>query len=159
MYNVGARNAFYTLRGDGSIQVLYATVDRRHAAKLTGTLETARVPRLESRATFPSCNATQQTAITSAITAATNYASTSFSALSAEVGDSVRYTTWFGTYTAARHDKVLSHFTAIHKNDFSSFTFNCKCAYPGAYAYVYPSVSVSLSMSPDGLSYNPRSCN
>ncbi|TFK19572.1 zincin [Coprinopsis marcescibilis] len=140
IYNIGARNAFYVLQGDGSIQVLHANVDRRHAAKLSGTLEKVHSSRIKSRATFPNCSASQQTAVKLAITAATNYATSSFLTSSAEVAATARYTTWFGNYTATRHDKVLSHFTAIHKNDFSTFVFNCKCSYPGAYAYVYPSI-------------------
>ncbi|CAE7223212.1 unnamed protein product, partial [Rhizoctonia solani] len=54
-----------------------------------------------------------------------------------------RYTTWFGSYTAARLSTVRSHFTAIG-TDATSSTYDCTTCkstsgidYDSTYAYVY----------------------
>jgi peptidyl-Lys metalloendopeptidase len=45
---------------------------------------------------------------------------------------------WFGTYTAARHTTVTSHYQKISSHDFNSYKFDCTCTESGTYAYVYP---------------------
>lgn len=59
--------------------------------------------------------------------------------LTSHTSASTRYTTWFGTYTTARHNTVLDHFTKISGNTFSSYTYDCTCADSGVYAFVDPS--------------------
>ncbi|CDO73189.1 hypothetical protein BN946_scf185007.g244 [Trametes cinnabarina] len=51
---------------------------------------------------------------------------------------SSRYTTWFGSYTSSHHNTVLSHYTKMNGNNYSSFTYDCTCTDPSTYAYVYP---------------------
>ena len=58
--------------------------------------------------------------------------------LTANTQGTDRYTTWFGEYSADRHDTVLSHFQKLHEGDFGSFTYNCECTEEGVFAYVNP---------------------
>lgn len=49
-----------------------------------------------------------------------------------------RYTTWFGTYTAARWNKVMSNYDAIKEAvRYEDIVFDCGCN-ENYYAYVYP---------------------
>ena len=65
--------------------------------------------------------------------------------LTANTQGTDRYTTWFGEYSADRHDTVLSHFQKLHEGDFGSFTYNCECTEEGVFAYVNPDECVFLS--------------
>ena len=86
------------------------------------------------------CSASQQTTIQQAVAAATSYATQANSYLSSTPpSGTLRYTTWFGTFTSARWSTVQSHF-ANEQSAFSTqaLTLDCKCKKPSVYAYVYP---------------------
>jgi len=55
-------------------------------------------------------------------------------------GASSLYTTWFGSHTSSRFNKVVSDFGAINGNIRRS-RYACDRTCPGVYAYVYPSDS------------------
>ena len=136
-YNILTRKAFYIVNSDSTVSTLLADVDS-HAAKISGKLAVARRT-LVKRATFTGCNSTQQILLLSAAKDAQNYTSGAFSYASSHNSSTPRYTTWFGAYTAARHSTVISHFSNINANNFSSYEFDCStCTEPDTYAYVYP---------------------
>ncbi|MBY0574362.1 MAG: peptidase M35 [Undibacterium sp.] len=85
------------------------------------------------------CTASQKSSLVSAVTAATNYAQSSKTYLSATPSATPRFTTWFGTYSATNWGTIKTHFT----NEVSAFTtkpltLDCSCTTAGTYAYVYP---------------------
>jgi fibronectin type 3 domain-containing protein len=88
--------------------------------------------------TFTGCSSSQQTDLTSARTAAGNYAS---EAKTSSAFQGPRYVWWFGTYDKTRHDLIVSHYTAISKavDTASPMHFDCStCTHTDWYAYVYP---------------------
>ncbi|GGC15760.1 M35 family metallo-endopeptidase [Pseudoduganella buxea] len=87
--------------------------------------------------TFSSCSASQQTSITSAMSAAKTMANGSVNYLNAGTRGT-RYTKWFGTYDAGRYSTVKSHFANI-KNALDTKPINVDCSCKESYfAYVYP---------------------
>jgi len=86
---------------------------------------------------FTKCTTSQQSTITSAMSAASTMANSSNSYMQANLSGQ-RYTKWFGTYDAGRYATVKSHFTAI-KDAFDNkpVTVDCGCK-KTYYAYVYP---------------------
>ena len=137
-YNIHTRKAFYIVNSDSTISTLLANVDS-HAAKISGKLAVARRA-LVKRAPYNGCTPSQQSLLVSAASAAQNYASDALSYAESHASSTPRYTTWFGAYTTARYSTVISHFSNINNNTFSSYTFDCStCARPSAYAYVYAS--------------------
>jgi len=135
-YNIHTRKAFYIVNPDSTISTLLADVDS-HAAKVSGKLAVARRT-LVKRATFDGCNPSRQSLLADAAKAAQNYAGGAFSYARSHTSSTPRYTTWFGAYTAARHDTVVSHFSKINGNDFSSYKFDCTCTEADVYAFVNP---------------------
>ncbi|CAA7268025.1 unnamed protein product [Cyclocybe aegerita] len=115
-------STFYIVKDDDSIGIVHAEETSAYTAQLSGNLAIARRD--------------EQTAINSAVAAAETYASSSYNYLVGISATTNRYSTWFGTYTAARKSTVQSHFNLINGNDFSSFTYDCTCT-DSAYAYVY----------------------
>ncbi len=95
---------------------------------------------------FTNCSASRQTTIRSAITAATSYATSANTYLSATPSATQRFQKWFGAYSAAtasvytsRWNTVKTHFSATEdafKN--KAVTVDCSCTDTGTYAYVYP---------------------
>lgn len=85
------------------------------------------------------CTTTQKSTLASAVTAATNYASSSATYLSGTPSGTPRYTTWFGAYTLSRWNTAQDHFVKA-RNAFQSaaLTLDCSCKDTGTYAYVYP---------------------
>ena len=86
---------------------------------------------------FSRCTTSQQSAVISAMSAATNMASDSDAYMTRGVIGS-RYTKWFGTSTSTRVAKVKTNFVAI-KDAFVNkpVTVDCGCN-KTYYAYVYP---------------------
>ncbi|TFK72459.1 zincin [Pluteus cervinus] len=139
-YDVEARNVFHIIQDDSKLDTIYAN-NEAHTAKVVGTL-TSRATLtgyLGKRATFNACTATQQSQLNQAASAAQTYAATGSQYLKGHTAATTRYTTWFGTYTTARHNTVTSHFGNIEGYPFSSYTFDCTCTDTGTFAYVYPS--------------------
>ncbi|KAL1696007.1 hypothetical protein GGG16DRAFT_44080 [Schizophyllum commune] len=135
-YTFDAAKSFFHLADDGTFKTVEANTSV-HSAKLAGKLAVSR-PRVTRRAEFEGCSDDQQSQINDAVGAATDYAANAFDYLTANTQGTDRYTTWFGEYSADRHDTVLSHFQKLHEGDFGSFTYNCECTEEGVFAYVYP---------------------
>ena len=137
-YDIHARNAFSIVNADSTISTLYADSEA-HSAHVSGKLVVPRpTATLARRATYVGCTAAEKTSLVSAASAAQAYAAAASSYAVANTAATTRYTTWFGAYTAARHTTVVSHYTKISANTFSSFTFDCTCTEADTYAYVYP---------------------
>lgn len=82
------------------------------------------------------CSNSEQNTIMSALSAAKDMANDSVSYLNGNSGS--RYTTWFGSYTSSRWNKVASNFDAIKDAlDNKPKTFDCSCN-QSYFAYVYP---------------------
>jgi peptidyl-Lys metalloendopeptidase len=86
---------------------------------------------------YASCTASQQTTISSAISAAKTMSGSGVTYMAnATMGP--RYTKWFGTVTSTRQATVKSHFTAIKDAfDTKPVVVDCSCK-QNYYAYVYP---------------------
>lgn len=85
------------------------------------------------------CTASQITQLQSAVTAATNYSTSSATYLSGISSGTARYTTWFGTYSAANRATALDHFQkAANAFQTQALTLDCSCKKKGTFAYVYP---------------------
>lgn len=86
---------------------------------------------------FSNCTASQQSTISSAISAAKTMTDGSVTYL-ANGTAGARYSKWFGAYTSARYATVQSHFNAIKDGfDNKPVVVDCKCK-QNYYAYVYP---------------------
>lgn len=83
-----------------------------------------------------SCSNSEQTTLLSALDAAKTMTNDSVSYLNGN--SSTRYTTWFGTYSSARWNKVSGNFDAIKDGlDNKPKTLDCSCN-QRYFAYVYP---------------------
>ena len=58
---------------------------------------------------------------------------------SAHTAATDRFTTWFGAYSAADHNTIVTHFTNLNSNNYSAYAFDCYCTDSGVYAYSSPS--------------------
>ncbi|KAL4246974.1 secreted metalloproteinase M35 [Abortiporus biennis] len=136
-YTVEANNLFhYVDPATNKAVPIYANAEV-HSAKVAGQLAVARNT-LTKRATFTGCSSSQQSGLNAAAPAAQTYAANALSYLQAHTSSTSRYTTWFGTYTSSRHSTVLTHYTNLNSNTYSSYHFDCTCTDSGTYAYVYP---------------------
>lgn len=87
---------------------------------------------------FVGCSNTQQSSVSSGVTAARAMASDSNSYLAANRQGS-RYTTWFGSYSSTRYATLKSNFTKIADALANrALVFDCSTCTQNAYAYVYP---------------------
>jgi len=86
---------------------------------------------------YTNCTASQQTSISSALSAATTMATSGVNYMNGTHG--ARYTKWFGALNATRESTIKSHFAAI-KDAFvtKAIVVDCSCTDAGTYAYVYP---------------------
>jgi peptidyl-Lys metalloendopeptidase len=83
------------------------------------------------------CSNSEQNAVLAGLDAAKSMTNSSVSYLNGSPGP--RYTTWFGTYSSARWNKVAGNFDAIKDAlDNKPKVFDCSCN-QSYYAYVYPS--------------------
>lgn len=95
---------------------------------------------------FTNCSSSQQSGVSSAFSAATNYATNSKNYLLARTYNTVgaRYTTWFGSSTSSNFNTVKSHFTAIEDAFLNKpVTVDCGCT-DNYYAYVYPTQAYKI---------------
>ncbi|KAH8822267.1 peptidyl-Lys metalloendopeptidase [Flagelloscypha sp. PMI_526] len=93
-------------------------------------------PFFQGHETFVGCSADQKTAIMSAADGARILASLTYSYIASTTTGTPRYKTWFGAYDSTRRGTVLSHFKALHRNDFLGFTYDCTCNDDSLYAWV-----------------------
>lgn len=106
------------------------------------TVDQARRRTRAKAAAFQGCSASQQTQVQEAHTRAGQLTAFAILALGgtkeANRASSQRYTTWFGTYTAARYSTVQNNFSKIlGALDNETVTYHCDCS-DNYYAYVYP---------------------
>ncbi|KAF7307716.1 Peptidyl-Lys metalloendopeptidase [Mycena kentingensis (nom. inval.)] len=137
-YDIVAANKLQYVAADGSLATIYAeAAGGMHTAAISGELAIARRSNLGKRATYNGCSSSRQTALASAATSAQTYASGAVTYLTAATSSTTRYTTWFGTWTSSRRSTVLSHYTNIANQGYTSYTYDCTCT-DSSYAYVYP---------------------
>ncbi|KAF5316045.1 hypothetical protein D9619_006759 [Psilocybe cf. subviscida] len=139
-YDIHANNAFLIVNESNTVSTISADSEA-HTIKVAGRsnkLAAVHHAPIAKRASYNGCTSSQQTAVVSAASAAQSYASSAYSYASSHSSSTNRYTTWFGTFTTARHSTVLSHFQNLNSNTFSNFTFDCTCTDIDTYAYVYP---------------------
>lgn len=129
-------NVFYNVGDNGEMMPIYADT-QAHSVSLSGQLAIA-PSRVSKRAMFNECSSSQQSALNSAAAAAKTYATSALSYANSHTSATSKYTTWFGTFTTARHNTVVSHYSRISSSEFNTFTFDCTCTDSGTYAYVYP---------------------
>ncbi|KAF9051379.1 hypothetical protein BJ165DRAFT_1400905 [Panaeolus papilionaceus] len=139
-YDITANNLFYVVDESSNIVPIHAThASDAHKANLTGRLSAPRPSdnSLSKRASFVSCSSTRQSQLNTAISSAQSYAASALSYLNSHTSSTSRFTTWFGTYSAAHHTTVTSHFSLISGGSYASFTYDCTCTDANTYAYVY----------------------
>ncbi|KAL1951282.1 hypothetical protein VTO73DRAFT_431 [Trametes versicolor] len=138
-YTVEPSNLFHFVDPTTSEPVEIRADAEAHVAAVSGRLAIARRSQFSKRETYVGCSTSQKSALTTAAPNALTYATNAKSYLTANTAATTRYTTWFGAYTTARHSTVLSHFTNLAGNSYSTFTYDCTCTDSGVYAFVDPS--------------------
>lgn len=114
-------------------------------------------PAIERRVLTPaynSCSVDEQTDILAAANVAEQLVITAVEDLTGLAVDaragSPRYSTWFGEYTEARFNRVVSNFesmeTALQEE---TLRFDCGCDEQGTYAYVYPNRPYDIFLCPE----------
>ncbi|PFH49566.1 hypothetical protein AMATHDRAFT_76123 [Amanita thiersii Skay4041] len=139
-YRIHPNNVFHAINECDETVIIYADI-QHHIAKLSGTLAVThpKAPTdVERNPKFSSCSSSQQAQIVTTIPVVQHYAKQAYNDLVSHMGDTSRYTTWFGRYDDHRHLTVQTHFNKIQSNDFSEYTYDCSCSRPGVFAYVYP---------------------
>ncbi|CAE6428808.1 unnamed protein product [Rhizoctonia solani] len=146
-YKFAAKNVFNYVDASGEVKTIEAS-SNSNQFKLAGKLVapgSARKTRALSKrvVSYSGCSSSQQTLVSAAATASNTYVSNVNTYLSGISSGTTRYTTWFGSYTAARLSTVRSHYTAIG-TDATSTTYDCTTCqntagidYDSTYAYVY----------------------
>ncbi|KAJ6514644.1 peptidyl-Lys metalloendopeptidase [Mycena vulgaris] len=124
-----ATNALVTIFADAA--------DAAHTASISGELAIARRSALGKRIAYQSCSTSEKSALVSAAAAAQTYANNAKSYLTSNTASTTRWVTWFGTYTAAHHTTVLSHYTKMAAAAYADYTYDCTCTDSDTYAYVY----------------------
>ncbi|KAI0830740.1 peptidyl-Lys metalloendopeptidase [Trametes gibbosa] len=137
-YTVEPVNLFHFVDPETNEAVPIRADTETHVAAVKGKLAVTRpTPTITKRATYSGCSTSQKSALASAAPAAQSYAANAYSYLSTHTAASPRYTTWFGAYTSSRHSTVLSHFSNLNGNDYTSYTYDCTCTEADTYAFVY----------------------
>ncbi|CAE6431441.1 unnamed protein product [Rhizoctonia solani] len=149
-YKFAAKNIFNYVDASGELKIIEAS-SNSNQFKLAGKLaapssssKTRAARGLSKRVvSYSGCTSSQQTLISAAATASNTYVANANTYLNGISSGTTRYTTWFGSYTAARLSTVRSHFTAIG-TDATSSTYDCTTCkstsgidYDSTYAYVY----------------------
>ncbi len=114
-------------------------------------------PSIERRILTPAynnCSVQEQSDILAATEVAEQLTTTAVQDLNGlavdERSGSPRYSTWFGSYTEARFDRVVSNFESLEtalQNE--TMRFDCGCDESGTYAYVYPSRPYDIFLCPE----------
>ncbi|KDQ13796.1 hypothetical protein BOTBODRAFT_33232 [Botryobasidium botryosum FD-172 SS1] len=158
-YVITARESFTHVDPSGNVGSIVATQGAPATLSLSGALVDVpplrRSFRFSRRASFVNCTAAQQTQINQATPQAQTYAKNALAYLKTVKAATPRYTTWFGAFNTTRFDTVVSHFTNISSNSFSSFTYDCSCPptepgddVSGLFAYVDPEVFGYINLCP-----------
>ncbi|KZV90495.1 peptidyl-Lys metalloendopeptidase [Exidia glandulosa HHB12029] len=133
-YSIEPASSAFLISTASGIQEIYADT-LAHTARISGTLAVER-PAVSKRATFVGCSSSRQTLINTAATNAQSYAAESYAYLTNHTSSTTRYTTWFGTYTDARHTTVTTHYSNLSSRSYASYTYDCTCT-EDYYAYTY----------------------
>jgi len=91
--------------------------------------------------TYSGCSASQASSIRTALNAAESYANSALQYVNSQSGVTVRYNTWYGTFSTTNRLTLKSHLTKIQSAiSTKTISFDCTCpaASSGTYAYVYP---------------------
>ena len=155
-------SGFYDLSASGNYSIRFAaqTVNQ-HNVVLTRTAaldsnlvslfiegRSSRQPELQEQGTVTAqgissasnCSASRASLITTAFNSAKTYASNATSYLNGITSGTLRYTTWFGTYSSGNKSTAYSHFSKINSAlSAQNVIVDCSCTDSGTYAYVYPS--------------------
>ncbi|KAF9048777.1 hypothetical protein BJ165DRAFT_1609789 [Panaeolus papilionaceus] len=143
-YEITANNVFYTIGSSSNIVPIHANhSNTAHRTNLSGRLF---VPRLPHNSITPTkrqfwqggCLPEQEAEIVIAVSIAQSLINSSISYLNSHTSSTPRFTTWFGTFTTARHQTVLNNFISIGSTPFSKYTYDCSCKDANTYAYSYP---------------------
>lgn len=134
---VGGNVAADVLESDAASLYIEGRLPRGSASPIMQALKLQGGEVQAAALSFSSCSASQQSTITSAISAAKTMANNSNTYMANGVMGT-RYKKWFGTVTSTRQNTVKSHYAAI-KNAFDTknVIVDCNCN-DSAYAYVYP---------------------
>ncbi|KAG8904274.1 hypothetical protein FRB99_001977 [Tulasnella sp. 403] len=153
-YSISVGSSLYALDPAGGLFITAANVES-HTVNIAGSLSPSKPgvipnPGRKRAFGFLGCNAAQQNELTTAAQIAQRYISNAvFFLAGLAIGSGtgsifgppkapLRYTTWFGEYTAARGDLVRRHF-ALMNNDPLDTTYECGCGSseePGVVAFV-----------------------
>jgi len=133
-YSIKPSGLFIYVGGDGTPKGLYAIVEDVAEVKLSGNLAAPRIH--DKRASFIGCTSARQSQLRTAISSAQTAANRAYSYIQSISSGTVRYTTWFGTYTASRKSTVQNRFRLISSNLLSNFIYDCTCTTPGTDAYI-----------------------
>ena len=128
-YSIKPSTLFVYVSDDGTPKGLYAIVEDVAKVKLSGDLAVSRAH--DKRATFVSCSTARRSQINTAASSAESSASRAYSYLQSISSGTLRYTTWFGTYTASRKTIVQKNFGLLNGYKLSTFTYDCTCTTPG----------------------------
>ena len=103
----------------------------------TGAAKLAPVPG-PAAVTYAGCSASQQSDLVLAAIGARNYADGAVTYLAGSPSATLRYTTWFGSFSAMGWNTAKTHFAAIKDAfDTKPLSFDCKCRKKNVYAFVY----------------------
>ncbi|KXN83047.1 Peptidyl-Lys metalloendopeptidase [Leucoagaricus sp. SymC.cos] len=161
-YSIAPHNHFRvrTIGDLGNLTDLYASVQPLTVI-ISGTLVIGRPSSsMEKRAWFTGCTAAQTNALYSAASEAQIYAASAVDYLQSHTSTTPRYTTWFGEYTAARHDYVLNTYFKLAMNKFyTSFSYYCTCTSTTGRLYVDPKSYGIIYICPNSGFFNSRISN
>ncbi|CAE6381976.1 unnamed protein product [Rhizoctonia solani] len=149
-YKFAAKSVFNYVDASGELKTIEASSNSNQfklAGKLVAPSTSAktRAARGVSKrvVSYTGCSSSQQTLVSAAAIASNTYVANANTYLNGISSGTTRYTTWFGSYTAARLSTVRSHYTAIG-TDATSTTYDCTTCqntpgidYDSTYAYVY----------------------
>ncbi|CAE6429157.1 unnamed protein product [Rhizoctonia solani] len=96
---------------------------------------------------FNKCSQAQQNDIAQAITDAEAYITEVRLHFETHNAETERYSTWFGQYDTAYHDKVKDHFGKIQGKSWDTL-YDCDCHMANVYAYVYPDRAGVIHLCP-----------
>jgi len=141
-YTFESNKLFYQVTDEGTVATIFAD-GAPTSTSGSGNLGIIRRS-FEKRETYVGCSSSMEYAIQCATAAANKYASNALSYATYSISSYLRkhkyapprYTTWFGNLTSTRRATIISHFTELDNDDFSSFTYDCTCT-EEYYAYVY----------------------
>jgi len=135
-----------------------------HAELSTESVAVSLSPNLFPRLRPPiydSCSVQEQQDIVQAGNIAESLTNTAISDLRGlTVGERIaspRYSTWFGSYTERRYNRVIDNLSAIGDAlEDERLQFNCNCNESGVFAFVFPAFPYSITLCPSFRNARPN---